>query len=207
MKKEKTMQPNSFVMTLILGLFLGACSTSSYRIQSSPSEAEVTFIFANGSQKQAGKTPVMIPASEVNPNREAFKIELKKEGYVNESLFILDSPFAKTIETSVTLKTKEAAPGVKGLEESLDKIASAVADIQKDIQVKNYEFALTKLNHQIAEHPDVATFYSLSANVHYLEKRFDRALSLYKKALSLNPTHTDVQKMITKIESFSGGSR
>jgi len=187
-------------------LFLTAgCATSTYKVQSVPAEAEVTFVMASGEKKSMGKTPASVGADEINPSRLPFLIEVKKVGYETKTIYVMDSPFSKNLEASLNLQAALSSGDGKGSPETLNLVSSAVADIQKDIQSKNYSLALERLNRLQIDYPGVATFHSLTGNVHYLEKRLDRALDSYRQSLLLNPNQNEVQKMINKIESFQGG--
>ncbi len=182
-----------------------SCSTATYRFSSNPSEAEVFLVSKNGEKKPLGKTPLSVNANEINSGKDSVMIEVKKEGYLPQQLFIGDSYFAKNVESSMVLAPQATAADTKNQDASMNEIASSVADIQRDIQTKNYDIALTKLSRMQASYPNVATFHSLMGNVHYLEKRLDKSLQSYKKAIALNPNLYEVQKMIEKIEALSGG--
>lgn len=186
---------------------LVACSSSQYRFQSTPAAAEVELVMKNGSRKTIGKTPLSVNAAEVNPNKEAFQVEFKKDGYESYGLFVAESTFNKSIEVNSTLRPTAVSDKSNKSEVVLNEVAAMVADIQKDIQSKNFDMALNKLNKMTAEHPGLPTFYSLMGNVHYLERRVDKALVSYKRALELNPGSIELQKIVEKLSGLSGGSR
>lgn len=200
------MEKARFIIFIVCSLLtLISCSSATYRFSSNPSEADVLLVSKNGEKKALGKTPLNLNAHEVNSSKDALIIEVKKEGYQSQQLFIADSYFAKNVEASVVLAPQVAATDTKNQDASMNEIATSVADIQRDIQSKNYDLALTKLSRMQSSYPNVATFYSLMGNVHYLEKRLDKSLQSYKRAISLNPNLYEVQKMIEKIEALSGG--
>lgn len=184
-----------------------ACSTPTYRFTSTPSEVDVEIVYRNGSRKNLGKTPLVVNAGDVNSTRESFQVEFKKDGFEKQSVFVPESTFAKGLETNVTLPADTKAAENKKTEQTISEIASVVADIQREIQTKNYESALAKLSRMSLSYPSVATFHSLTGNVHYLERRFDKALVAYRKAYELSPTSTDLQRIIEKLESLTGGGR
>ena len=196
---------------LLFASLMTACASNTYRIQSSPSEAEVDFVYKSGARKSMGKTPLSLNANEANPNKEAFQIEVRKDGFDKQAVFVPESSFTKNLEVNVNLQNDargaDAKADAKKGDAAFNEIASAVADIQKDIQTRNYEMALSKLNRMVAAYPSVSTFYSLSGNVHYLEKRLDKALASYKKALDLNPNSAELQKIIEKLDGMTGGTR
>jgi hypothetical protein len=197
------MEKKLFIYSIVL-LFIG-CASPSYKFQSVPSEAEVTMTTSSGEKKSLGKTPISISANEVNPRRDGFTLEFKKEGFATQNLTVIDSVFSKNIEANITLAQEAHSSDPRKLDSSLNEVATLVADIQRDIQTKNYEIAMTKLTKLQVSYPNVATVYSLMGNVHFLERRMDRALVNYKKAIAINPNLFEVQKMVERIESMSAG--
>ncbi|MBX2994014.1 MAG: tetratricopeptide repeat protein [Bdellovibrionaceae bacterium] len=201
------METQKILAILTFASMISACASTTYRIQSSPSEAEVDFVYKSGTRKSMGKTPLSLNASEANPNKESFQIEVRKDGFDRQAVFVPESSFSKNLEVNVNLTADARSGDAKKGDAAFNDIASAVADVQKDIQTKNYEIALTKLNRMVAQYPSVSTFYSLTGNVHYLERRLEKALASYKRALELNPNSSELQKIIEKLDGLNGGSR
>lgn len=186
---------------------LTSCASTKYQLTSSPSEARVAAVFANGSRKDLGKTPLNLDAQEVNPNKEALTLEISKEGYEKQGVFVPGGFSHKDLSVNANLTATTLTNDTKHNEQRLNEVAAGVADIQKEIQARNYEMALTKINRMISENPQVATFYSLGGNVYYLEKRFDKALGQYRQALELNPSSAELTRVIEKLEAMNGGTK
>lgn len=193
--------------TFYVGLLISlcACSTSNYRFQSTPSEADVEIVFKNGSRKSVGKTPLSLVPSEVNPGNEAMTLVFRKAGNETQSVHVAPSLFMKSIEVDVNFPKDVKAAGEQNTEKLLNDVAMGVADVQKFIQSKQYSVAEQKLNKMIGDNPTVAVFYSLMGNVHYLDKRLDSALTYYRKSLDLNPSSAETTRMVQKIESLKTG--
>jgi predicted Zn-dependent protease len=144
-------------------------------------------------------------ASDVNAAKEALSFTLKKEGYESQTIYVPGSLTEKSVDINVAL-TKNAVSGdPKKFDETLNALASAVADVQKDIQKKDYSFAEQKLTNLITEYPNVSTLYSLLGNISYLERRIEKALVYYKKAQSLSPNSVELQKIVERLEGISSG--
>lgn len=194
-----------FVLSLF-PIFLG-CASSNYRIQTSPSDVEVEVVYKSGLKKSLGKSPVSMTSQDINPNKESLQLNLKKNGYESTSIFVPESPFQKNLEVLVNLKPDENKGETCKNDQTWNIIAASVADIQKDIQMKSYEIASTKINRMLADYPSVATFHSLNGNVHYLEKRIEKALASYRRAYELNPNSAELQRIIEKLSSMTGGTK
>ena len=188
-------------------IFISACASSTYQITSTPTEASIDVTYANGTKKNLGKTPLSGNSSVVNPTKQSFTVEITKENFEKQQIFVPDSTMNKEVTLNVVLAPSAQSGEARKTDEQVNNVAANVADIQRDIQSKNYDIALSKINRGIAENPGVATFYSLSGNVHYLEKRLDKALISYKRALDLNPKSTELAKIIDKLEGMKGGTR
>ncbi len=193
-------------MRMIFGIytvvcFLG-CASPSYRISSSPGDVDVEITYANGSKRSLGKTPVAVPAADVNPNKESLSFVLKKEGYETQSVLVPASNISKDIALNLVLNPSSSLAAGKKIDETMNEIASSVADLQNDIQKKNFPVAEQKLSRLIASYSTVSAFHSLLGNVYYLQRRFDAALLQYKRALALNPGSGELSKIVQKLEDM-----
>lgn len=186
-------------------ILASGCASSTYRVQSTPADSDVEVQYRNGSRRVLGKTPATFAASDVNAAKEALSFTLKKEGYESQTIYVPGSLTEKSVDINVAL-TKNAVSGdPKKFDETLNALASAVADVQKDIQKKDYSFAEQKLTNLITEYPNVSTLYSLLGNISYLERRIEKALVYYKKAQSLSPNSVELQKIVERLEGISSG--
>lgn len=192
---------------LSTSLMCSACANSTYLITSTPTDANVNVTYANGTKQNLGKTPLNGTSQTVNPSQEAFSVEVSKEGFEKQTVFVPGGAGGKDVTLNVTLPPSTHALEGKKTDEQLNAVAASVADVQRDIQAKNYDIALSKINRLIAENPGVSTFYSLSGNIHYLEKRLDKALVSYKRALELDPKSTELARLVDKLEEMKGVSR
>lgn len=194
------------ILSLIV-LGLTGCASGIYHIQSTPPDASVEAIYGDGQRKPLGQTPVNMTSSDVNPKLDAFQIEVSKSGYATQMIFVPGSHFGNTVDLKVTLAADIRNASTIKSETALQEVASSVADIQREIQNRNFEAAIARINRMIASYPNVATYYSLMGNVHYLEKRFDKALTSYRKAAQLDSSSVDLAKIIEKLETMTGGSK
>ncbi len=186
------------------GCFFG-CASPTYRFQSTPSEAEVEVTFKSSGKKSLGKTPLSMPMSDLNPTKEAMTVSFRKAGLEGQTIFVPPSLFAKSVELEVTLIPDPRVGESKKSDQVIGEIATQVAETQKLIQAKQFGVAEQKLNKMISEHPTVSVFYSLMGNVQYLDRKLDAALGFYRKALELDPTASEISRVIQKIETLKGG--
>ena len=186
-------------------ILLAACATPTYRLQSNPAEAEISVQQGSGAKRVLGKTPLTLTTKEINPSSEALQFEFTKKGFEKQAVFVPASSFEKSVTMDLILipsdKSVEAGKG----NETINKIAAAVAEVQKYIQTKEYNAGEQRLNSLIADFPGVATFYSLQGNVFYLEKKLGAALESYKKAQELDPNSNELPRIIEKLQSLRSG--
>ncbi len=193
---------------LTLPFIFCACATQTYRLQSNPAEAEVSVQQGNGIKRVIGKTPLSLSSKEINPTAESLQIEFTKKGFEKQSVFVPASSFDKSVNIDLTLTASDKSAEAGKGNETINKIAGAVAEVQKYIQTKEFTAAEQRLNSLIADYPGVATFYSLQGNVFYLEKKLTPALDAYKKAQELDPNSNELPRIIEKLQSLkSGGSK
>lgn len=185
----------------LFSLVLGGCATGSYQITSSPADATIDAVYANGTRRTLGKTPMTSPATVVNPGKTPFTIEISKSDFEKQSVYVPDGG-GKEISINANLVPAVASADGRRNDERVEQIAGSVAEIQKDIQAKNYDLALSKISHMISENPNVSTFHSLAGNVHYLEKRTEKALASYKRALDLNPKNAGLTRIVEKLQGM-----
>lgn len=188
-------------------LIIAGCATPSYRFQSNPSEAEIEVTYKNGTKKIIGKTPLQQNTNELNPTNESVQIEFRKQGYHTSSVFVPGSSFDKSIDMTVNLQLDTRLQEGKKGDQAMNDLASGIADIQRDIQRRQLDVAIQKINRLIISYPNISTLYSLLGNVYYLDKRLEPALVNYKKALELNPTSQELVKVIEKIEGIRPGGK
>lgn len=186
---------------------IAGCATPSYRLQSNPSEAEIEITYKNGTKKIVGKTPLQQNTQDINPTNDSLQIEFRKPGHISSTVFVPRSGFDKAIDLTVNLAQDTRVLEGKKTDQAINEIASGIADIQRDIQRKQFDLSIQKINRLIAHYPNVSTLYSLLGNVYYLDKRLEPALLNYKKALDLDPTSQELVKVIEKIEGIRPGGK
>lgn len=196
-------------LALLSLLFTAGCATGSYQVASTPADANVDAIYANGVRKNLGKTPLNGKDADINPAKLAVTFEITKENFERQQIFVPESATGKDVTINVNLLPIPVSADAQGNEKRISSVAENVAQIQRDVQGKEYDQALAKINRMIAENPRVATFYSLAGNVYYLQKRTDKALANYKRAKELDPQSTDLAKIIDKLEGLrpQGGAQ
>ncbi len=167
-------------------------------ISSSPKGADVVIVNSKG-VVSLGKTPLKMDWDSVASkaeNENSFQIKITKDGYVSENVYI--SNLGKNnIFLNAQLKLDFNARYVK----KIDTLVGDLFKAQRLVRSKNYNGAIRLLDDLGNHYKHFSVIYELKAGVHYLNKDFNRALSLYRQAFELNPNNLEAYKMKQYLES------
>ncbi|MBS1958104.1 MAG: tetratricopeptide repeat protein [Bdellovibrionales bacterium] len=189
---------NFALVYLAVPLFtLSSCATQELRVESNPDGADVSVIDASRAPKRIGVTPIVLTqANAPGIFKSSMQVNVTKEGYKTQSVFVPETSVSSNGQLVVQLKRDDAG--------FLNDAAEQVAQVQRMIFKKNYNEAERLLQESISKNPSVAVFHSLLGNVYYLQKNTSRALDSYQRAQSLEPNNVDVAKMIQKLKGIKG---
>ena len=90
-------------MAFLFLIFLSGCSSLSLRVNSTPSEAEVTLHTLSGTQK-LGVTPLQINDEQLRSLPDGFTIEVSKPDFLQQKIMIEKRALSATGEVSVKLQ-------------------------------------------------------------------------------------------------------
>jgi len=208
----KFQEAKIFSLNLISLVLVFGCSTGTLRVESAPESADVFVNVQGQAPRKVGQTPMNIIESTLAIGNEPFQITVQKEGYQSENILIPATSLSRA--TVIQMKLKENSNSNKAMnDQTLQRVASAVAQAQSLIKAKDYESAERSLTNVSSQFPGVSTLHELLGNVYYLRRDLQRALASYRRAYELNPSNPDTQRMIGKIEeihrdkSNNGGGR
>lgn len=202
-----------------LTALLSACSGSQLKVDSQPPAVDVAIVVAGQPARKLGQTPLNLTETSLGAQGEPFQLIISKDGFYTENVLIGPSLPSRTTEIKIALKTLPVE--TKGVDEAvlqrlaqtqravvadevLQRVASGVALTLRFLSVKQYDQAEQNLSSLISQHPSVPTLQELMGNIHYLRKDLPKALTFYRKALELNPSNFETQRMVNKIESIRG---
>ena len=189
-----------FKAILLYPLFLTGCASSILHVESEPVGAEVYISQAQRPPIKIGQTPLKIEESKLTTGIEPFQITISKDGYLNEHVLVPHSTLSRN--TAIAVRLKSDLSKISQSSDQLEKVASATAQSQYLIKIKDFDRAEQSLLTYSAQYPSVATFHELLGNVYYLKKDFNKALGSYKQAVLLNPKNNETRSMIERLESM-----
>lgn len=192
--------------SLTLILLATGCATSSLRITSVPEGADVTMVQSDGNEIKVGKTPLTLSSETVaGVLSEPMQFRFAKEGYLPQSAI---SPAFGALggsgQIQMNLSQTELPKICNDQSRRLETLAKGIAESSAMIQKKNFETAEQRLQMLTNDFPTVAVIFDLQGNVFFLQKKFDQALSAYRKSYSLNPTNAQTQAVIDRLQRLRG---
>lgn len=187
---------------------LGACSSSTLMVESTPEGAEVTVIRLNRAALKVGNTPVTLQSLQ-NPEifSESFQVRVNKPGYAAETALIPTSALQTMTHLRFALVETKSGEGARPDEQkSLNEISKGVAEAQRLVVKKDFAESRRILKELAERYPGVATLYILIGNTYYLDRDVANALEAYKKAQDLQPNNPETTKIIEKLQGIRKSS-
>ncbi len=189
------------ILFILFALILGACSSLSLKVNTTPPEADVIVHTPNGSQK-LGVSPLIIKDEQLQSLPEGFTLELSKEDHLQQTVMIEKKSITANGELTVKLKPLNKAeaklndPDVKAAVES---IARQVAAIQSSLLKKEFIQAEILTRNLLNNYPNFSVGWNLLGNNYYLQGKTTESLSAYQKALTLEPDNVETRIILDKI--------
>lgn len=195
----------SFGMVLMPLLIGVSCATNNLTVTSKPSGAEVYLIPEGQQPLRLGETPLSIATDQVTQTAKgSATVLVAKEGFEAERFLVPKISFSSNVQISTELKEQASSPMCQAADETLKRVVRDVAEVQNLTYQKQYDRALFMIDALIAKYPQIAVFYDLQGNIFYLQRVTDRALSAYQRSLKIDPTSSETQRMVQKLESILG---
>jgi tetratricopeptide (TPR) repeat protein len=188
------------IILLALSKLCACGSTSVIKVNSTPSDAEVT-ILENGTSKVIGKTPLVSNENDIYSGANRYsQIRIKKEGHLEKEVILLKSTFGSETIISVELKKDEQNQNMGEKTAGQEKVANTIARANGLIQSKQYVEAEVVLTNFVEEFPQISVGYDYLGNVSYLQNKYTRALKFYKRAIDLNPNNPERKRIVERIQ-------
>lgn len=188
----------------LFGLLFG-CAASNLSVNSVPQEAEVSVVGDSGSPVFLGKTPLNVPTDQVTSQvNGSATLVIAKPGFKSEHFLVPKISLSSRVQVSAQLKEDNVSPMCAEADETLSRVVRDVAEVQNLMLQKRYDQAKSLLDGLILRHPKVSVFHDLQGNIYYLQRVTDQALKSYQRSLQLDPTSTETQRMVQKLENILG---
>ena len=192
-----------FAILNIMNIFYSCSSPSTVKVQSLPSDAEVSIVESNGTVTVLGKTPLTISESDIYKNSNRYgQIRINKDGYLENEMVIVKSIMGSDISVTSRLKKDENVQNIGEQSVTQEKVASAIARANGLIQSKQYTEAETVMLNFVEQYPSVSVGYDYLGNIYYLQKKNSKALKSYNQAAKLNPQNSERRIIIERIQNL-----
>lgn len=185
---------------VVLGLFWGAVLIAAQvDITSNPSESEVYIV--NPSTREStmiGETPYNddIGSSLRSLGLDSsYIIEIRRVGFKPYRLLVSNINRTK-LEIDASL---EVDSDIERLND-YDLLIGQILHVVRYIRTQDFDSALLELENLEKRFPQFSVIYELRGSIFYLNREFRRALSMYRKAFSLNPLNRDAFRMKDYLE-------
>lgn len=193
----------NFGVIFVFMTIASCSSTSNLKFNSTPSDADVSVVDANGIATSIGKTPLVTNDFDVfKSNQKYSQIILKKDGYVAHDVVLTKPLFGADITVTAQLKKDENIQNVGEQTIVQEKVANGIARANGLIQSKQYEEAETSMLNFVEQFPSVSVGYDYLGNINYLQKKYAKALKYYTRANALNPQNAERKVIIERIQNL-----
>lgn len=194
----------NYVISLLTIMSISSCgTTTNLKFNTTPADAEVRVVDANGISTTIGKTPFAANELDVFKTNSKFsQIIIKKDGYVEHDIVLTKPLFGADIVINAQLKKDENIQNVGEQTIVQEKVANGIARANGLIQSKQYEEAETTMLNFVEQFPSVSVGYDYLGNINYLQKRYSKALKYYNRANALNPQNAERKVIIERIQNL-----
>jgi tetratricopeptide (TPR) repeat protein len=194
----------NIVPTLISVIALLQSACASVAINSVPTGAEVVLeIPGQKSGKVIGKTPLTTAVSDIakQANNATIVLTIKKQEFQSQS-FVIPNLGSGKLEISASLQPLSA----EGARE-INLAVRYVLEAERQIIDKDYKNALKSIEKAKATFPNMAAAYMFEGIIFGLQNDKQKAIEAFQRALSLDPTDTDVRTLLTEMGGTAAATR
>jgi len=194
---------NQFKLIIIMNILYSCSTPSTLKFVSTPTDADVSLIDANGIASVLGKTPLSSTDADIyKTNNRYAQIRIKKEGYTEQEIVLMKATYGSDTSLSFQLKKDENVQNMGELTMTQEKVASAIARANGLIVSKQYPEAESILLNFVEQYPSVSVGYDYLGNLNYLQKKYAKALKYYNRALILNPQNAERKIIVERISNL-----
>jgi hypothetical protein len=171
-------------------------------IKTLPDKSNIKIIDNNGDVTELGTSPISISAQQIFQGKQFVKLEISKEQFKQENIFLTKPHSSQSIDVSI--KLNRTLVNDNSIDKKIDNFAFTIAEIQNKIHQKNLSQAEELLRKLIQKYNHLSVPHDLMGNVHYLNGRKSSALKEYLTANSIDPTNFKRKNIIQRIKRDLG---
>ncbi len=195
----------ALIIKFFLMVFTAGCAVGTVRVNSNPEKADVFLSYENDQPSKIGSTPLNMDSRLIDDNKGRYvNIQIKKEGFQTESLYVPTSLMKSSIDISSKLEEFKLPLQCQDQTQAVERIARGIAQVQSLMNQNSLQEALAKLALLLDEYPNISVLQDLLGNAHYMSKNLEMALGAYEKSLKIDPSNLDTQRMVSKLRSILG---
>lgn len=204
MKFSEYTHKNLVNFSIIMAIFsIVSCSTSQQiTIKTLPDKSDVKIVDDNGDVTELGTSPITIPSTQIFQGKQFVKLEISKEQFKKENLFLTKPHSSQSV--AVSIKLDRTITDDNSIDKQIDSFAFTIAEIQNKIHQKDLDHAEELLTKLIRKYNHLSVPHDLMGNVHYLKGRKSSALKEYIIASSIDPTNFKRKNIIRRIKNDLG---
>jgi len=197
---------------LTIVYFLAGCQTGRISVTSNPVGSDVFVVSQSGAKQRLGKTPVDFATSRLNltPGTLA-EIRIESQNYTPATYLVPYTALSSSHDISANLSKMADDNGFSSIDscddisrETINEIGKSIATVQALILKKDLEVAIVRASSAIAKYPYVSVLYDLQGNIYYLQKNYVKALSSFKKSMSIDPKNLETNIMVKRLKELTG---
>lgn len=194
----------NFILLTFL-LFLFSCSTQSFiKVRTSPDNAQISVRTNDGNVKVLGKGSVEMNTQQFfSLGSRMAKLEVSKENYKTQSVFIIQGKSSESYEVFITLDKELEDAKSSEMRSRLEKLSKTLTRATSAIHSKKYSEAEIMLNNLVSDFPSVSVVYDLLGNVYYLQKNMKEALRFYQRSYQINPENVETKNIIDRLSRMT----
>lgn len=196
---------SKIVFIVSLGLLVTHCSSTPLVVETDPPGADVSVGYPGQAPRKVGESPYTLKPSDMSDRGMPMHILVVKEGFLPNSVMVPATLTSRAGKVNFKLEQQVLPSQCQKQTEALNNVGRSVAEAQSLIKSKNLDGAEKIMTNLNVQYPGLSVTYDLLGNIYYLRRDFEKALTAYRKSLTLAPENANTQTIIKQIEGILGG--
>ena len=188
-------------LAIIAMLTISSCtSITMVRVKTNPENSQISMRSPSGEVKVIGRGNVEMSADQFfSLGSRMARLEISKENYKTQKLYILQGKTPESYEIFVELEKELEDPKNSETRLRLEKLGKQLARATNAIHARKYGEAELTLNSLANDYPSVSVVFDLLGNLNYIQKNNKTALQHYQRSYQINPENVETKKMIDRL--------
>lgn len=194
-----------YLLLLNILPFLFSCSSYSLiRIKTNPENAQISLRTSDGEMKVLGRGNIEMSSQQFfSLGSRMAKLEVTKENYKTQSLYVVQGKAAESYEIFVKLDREMEDARSSEIRTRMEKLGKLLAKASNAIHSRRYSEAEITLNNLASEYSSISVVYDLLGNLNYLQKNMKAALGYYQRSYEINPENIETKNMIDRLSRIT----